>query len=145
MKVTITQINNSFKQFASKHKMLKSYLDIPIDENKASDYTYPMMLVDWTKPVNLTLGSGEITCDVYILDKITRDFTKLTNILSDAFQVCDDFHTIFINNEQKYGFVCDDNIALEVIAFDYEDIICGYKMSINLTVVDNLRENEIPM
>ena len=141
----LNKVNNIFKLFANQHKILKSYLDINIIKNKASNYTYPMMLVDWTKNVQLTRGSNELNCDVYILDKTTRDYLRLTNILSDNLQTCDDFHTYFIDNLDKFGFTIDNDVTCEPIAFDFEDIICGYKMNIHLTIDDNLMETEIPI
>jgi hypothetical protein len=143
MNKSLNQVIKTFHDWAALNLNIATFEFKPITHATAKNYVYPLM---HTSIGNVSFASGEmqIAMDIYILDKMLSDESNYQDVLSDTLKIMNDFYTTFQDNEEAYGFYFAYEATAEPIAFDFDDVIGGFKMPITVQVKNRRDEASVP-
>lgn len=146
MRVPLQKILTEFRRFAKAHSQIASVEVKPITENTAKGLKYPLMWVDIGNiSASFSRGQMILSVPVLMLDRIQRDFTDLESVLSEQLLKMDDFYTYYNDNECNYGFYFSDSANASPEVYQFDDLVAGYSMAIQVQVGVNRDENVIPV
>jgi len=145
MKRSLNQILKEFEKFATNHSQIETFETKPITENVANNVKYPMMWVDLQATATaFQTGQVVINIPVYMLDRVERDYSNISNVLSVGLLKMDDFYTYFTDNECDFGFYFNDAGACTPVIYQFDDIVAGQFMTIQCQVGNSRNEDKIP-
>ena len=148
MKTSLARIIKSFQTFATNHKQIEEFSTAMITDMVAKNWSYPLMWIDYTDiSVSVQRGQVVITMSIYFLDRVERDESNMTYVMSSNLLKALDFITLYNDHEcgeGGYGFYFSDTPSLSPIVLDFDDIVSGWKLGAVIQVGYSRNEDEIP-
>ncbi len=131
--VNYKQIIEDLEDFANNHEQINSYgygditqLTMDIETEKEPRYTRMYVI-----PGDVVLAQNELITNFQILvvDRLNNDYSNQRDVLSDTLEITKDIMATFYLSE--YETVWPSSV--EPILEEYETILCGWVMNIQLT------------
>jgi len=146
MEKGLSKIINVIKSFATAHPQIEAFVSKPLTEYVAqNDRKYPILWLDYSSiSPSAQRGQWVISMPFYFFDRVERDYSNLDTVMSSQLFTADDFLTKFNDNSCEYGFDFQDNSSVTAWILDFEDIVCGWQVTVSVQTGMARNENKIP-
>lgn len=145
MNTSLSKLFSYFNTFATNHNQIASFYTKPLSENTARNLIYPMLWIDvQSLSVAFARGLASVSIPVYMLDRVERDFSNIVEVQSSTLMVINDFLIYFTDQDCSYGFNFNDNASASPVIYEFDDIVCGWTMTVTAGIMDARNILKIP-
>jgi len=131
--VTLNQLVNLLRKFASDHKQLNDFGQGDLAEISAStDQKYPLMWV-YFDTTNYRANEQVYPFRIILMDLIYQDKSNELEVQSDMLQVAQDLCAFMIDNPD-FDFMANKDVPMRFFTDRFTDLVAGIDMT--LTVRD---------
>lgn len=132
---TLKNLVDDLEDFSQLHSQIKEFGFGDISNISTKDTKYILM---WVIPTNSNSNNSQfiMSFDVYILDLEKQDQSNLVTIFNETLMVANDIDNYFKHNpSEEYRLY--NNLTYEPFSFRFDDVLTGYKINIELEIIDN--------
>lgn len=146
MLTSLSKILRTIETFATNHQQITSFSAAPITDFTAKNWKYSILWVDMqSTTVSISNGEIKINMPVYVMDRVERDFSDYNKAANDTLLSITDVITFFNDKGCELGFDCELTSSVSAVAYEFDDIVVGWKANIVFRTFESFDESKIPL